>query len=373
MDLIFGATDIKQGIKKVAEVTNEQLLNRLVENALDFLSTAITELKDTPKLSVIHFHAALELFVKSRLMAEHWSLIVSKRQEPDWDRLVSGDFQSVTLNEAANRLSNIVRSGLSNKELEVFGDVAKHRNKMVHFFHEAHSDDENNELKKSISIQQLHAWYYLHRLLRNKWGNVFEPWFEQIAEIDKALRKLHEFLLVVYENSKPEIKKRRKDGSLFESCPSCGFQSREHPDIPDEIYESVCIVCELSEKHLKIDCPNCEELVIFEGGGFSTCDSCSKKFEPDDVAGMLLDDGSAYCAAKEGDDSWDLGNCSECDSYNTVVRIEDKPYVCANCFSEFDSLGWCQWCNEPNTGDMEHSYWSGCNVCDGKAGWDRDD
>ena len=70
---------------------------------------------------------------------------------------------------------------------------------------------------------------------------------------------------------------------------------------------------------------------------------------------------------------WSLGNCSDCDGYHTVVRTEDDSYICVCCFLSVDSLQWCGWCNEPNTGDMEYSSWTGCNHCDGRAGWDKDD
>jgi hypothetical protein len=49
------------------------------------------------------------------------------------------------------------------------------------------------------------------------------------------------------------------------------------------------------------------------------------------------------------------------------------PDVCASCFGEFNTLQMCGWCNEPNTGDMECSYFTGCNQCDEKAGWEKDD
>ncbi|HIP71183.1 MAG TPA: hypothetical protein EYH05_07285, partial [Anaerolineae bacterium] len=61
-------------------MTPKDLLERLVENAMDFLSQSIEEFDGSPKYSVIHFHAAVELFLKARLMAEHWSLVVSKRK-----------------------------------------------------------------------------------------------------------------------------------------------------------------------------------------------------------------------------------------------------------------------------------------------------
>ncbi|HDX8403318.1 TPA: hypothetical protein RQN00_003427 [Aeromonas dhakensis] len=71
---------------------NNEMLGRLVDNAFDFLNKAVVELNDYPKFSVINFHAAVELFLKARLMKENWSLVVSNRQEPNWDKFISGNF-----------------------------------------------------------------------------------------------------------------------------------------------------------------------------------------------------------------------------------------------------------------------------------------
>ncbi|UHD17854.1 hypothetical protein [Thiocapsa bogorovii] len=89
-------------------MSQKLMFKRLVDNALDFLSKAIDDLDERPKYSVIHFHAAVELFVKARLMAEHWTLVVAKRQEPDWTKFIAGDFQSVGLDDAATRLDKVV-------------------------------------------------------------------------------------------------------------------------------------------------------------------------------------------------------------------------------------------------------------------------
>uniref|UniRef100_E6QVY9 HEPN domain-containing protein n=1 Tax=mine drainage metagenome TaxID=410659 RepID=E6QVY9_9ZZZZ len=43
---------------------------KLVDNAFDFLDKAGREFKSEPKYSVIHFYAALELFLKARLLHE---------------------------------------------------------------------------------------------------------------------------------------------------------------------------------------------------------------------------------------------------------------------------------------------------------------
>ena len=72
----------------------EDYFSRLVDNALNFLSRSIEDLQQSPKYSVIHFYAAVELFLKARLMKEHWSLVVTKPQDADWEKFVAGDFQA---------------------------------------------------------------------------------------------------------------------------------------------------------------------------------------------------------------------------------------------------------------------------------------
>lgn len=354
-------------------MNKEEMFGRLVENAFDFLFKAISEIEGQPKYSVIHFYAAVELFVKARLMNEHWSLVVSQRQEADWDKFIAGDFQSVTLTEAANRLKKVARSGLSKSELDAFKEVANDRNKMVHFFHEAHSEEESGKFKQNIVKKQLKAWFFLHQLLIAKWKKEFSPWDEKTTELDKELRKLHEFLQVVFDNLKPLIEEKKKKGILYNECPSCGFESQELCEDENTIYEAKCLVCGLVEKGLNIHCPECGENVILKEEGFGQCQSCGKHLEPEDVAGALIASGAVLIAAMEGADSWKEGNCSICDGYHTVVRTENDEWICASCFGVFESLEACGWCNELNTGDMEHSYVTGCNHCDGMVGWHKDD
>jgi len=350
----------------------EQLFNRLVENAFDFLARSTRELRISPKYSVIHFHTAVELFLKARLMADHWSLVVTKRQDPDWDKFVAGDFQSVSIEEAALKLKKAVKSGLTDKELRAFMDVTRHRNKMVHFFHEAHTTTKSEQLLREIAKQQLYAWYLLNKIIRGRWRTVFERWSNKIDEIDEELRNHHGFLQVVFDHKREEINKRKGAGSDFHVCPSCGFLSQEHQQEIDKIYEADCMVCGLIEKCLKIKCLSCSKIVLFVNEGFSKCESCGEIYDPGAVVEFLLDKDAAHIAALDGDDSWDIGNCSNCDGFHTVVRIDDEHYVCTSCFEKFDSIQWCGWCNEPNTGDMEYSYIDGCNHCEGKVGRERD-
>ena len=348
-----------------------EYFSRLVENAIDFLEQSLSEFEESPKYSVIHFYAAVELFLKARLMAEHWTLVVSKGKDPDWNKFESGDFISVTLNEAIVRLDKVIRSPLSEDEIRFFKKVGNHRNKMIHFFHEAESEEQASELLQSIAREQLNAWFYLHKILTTRWSSIFDNWSEKIEELNTELRKLHEYLQIVFDQIKPEIDELKANGVAFCICPSCSFESLEDNEEEEIVYETNCHVCRYEDKRLKITCPDCGEQVVFINEGFGQCEECDRKFEPNDLAGELIDASEIHIAFMDGDDSLDLGNCSDCDGYNTVIRHGDK-YLCTGCFGLFENLERCEWCNEPNTGDMDSSYWAGCNFCDGKVGWDSD-
>lgn len=305
-----------------------------MQNALDFLSKAISELDDHPKYSVIHFYAALELFLKARLMDEHWTLVVANQKDLDLDKFMSGDFRSVSLKEARIRLGKVVQSGLSDQVFDAFDEVRRHRNKMVHFFHEAHSKKGGDALKQEIVKQQLNAWYFLNRLLTVQWKDVFRHWSGRIAKIDTELRQLHGFLQVVFDNLAPEIAKLKGQEIQFGKCPSCGFESQSQEQEPEieSVYEAECLVCELSQWCLPIFCPECNEMVVFVDEGFATCDSCGKSLEPNDLANILHDPRAALAARSKGDDSWDLRDCIFCDGCDTVVRVPYVGYFCTSCW-----------------------------------------
>lgn len=212
---------------------HDNLFGRLVDNALDFLSRSINDLERSPKYSVIHFHAAVELFLKARLMAEHWSLVVAKRQDADWEKFVAGDFQSVSLEEAASKLEKVVRSGISKSSLQAFKNVGKHRNKMVHFFHEAHSASNNGGLRAEVAKEQLNAWYLLNQVLTGPWKDVFEAWLPQIGDIATRLRDHRKYLQVVFDHSEAKIEALEREGFAFAVCPSCGFKAQKRESIDE--------------------------------------------------------------------------------------------------------------------------------------------
>jgi hypothetical protein len=59
--------------------------------------------------------------------------------------------------------------------------------------------------------------------------------------------------------------------------------------------------------------------------------------------------------------------------HNSVVEHHRK-FVRTECLKVGDEVHYCGWCNEGQLGggDLEHSYYSGCEFCEGKVGWEKD-
>ncbi|CAH0525450.1 hypothetical protein [Vibrio hippocampi] len=351
----------------------QEMFQHVVNNALDFLEQSIDELQQKPKYSVIHFHAAIELVLKARLMSEHWSLVVSPKKQADWQEFTQGKFVSVTLEEAATRLEKVAQSGLGDKQLKSFRAVTKHRNQMVHFYHAAETEQAGIQRIQAIVKEQLSAWYFLHDLMLGQWKETFNDWEQEISEIDAKLREHHEFLKVVFEALKPKIKEQVSEGYVFHTCPSCGFESDRHPDERDSLYESKCLVCGLNEQCILIECTECEEgEALYRGIAEAECSSCGHHHDGSQLLEKFVDDGAAYMAVKDGGDYPFPLNCGECMGYETVVEVADAQYLCTECFAVSDTYGVCGWCSDESTNLSEDSYWRGCEFCDGRAGWDKD-
>ena len=115
---------------------------------------------------MIHFHAAVELIMKARLLWEHWTLIVTRPENANLKNFRSGDFQSVSIKDAKTRLESIVQDGLTQREYDCFLQLSDHRNRMVHFYHLGTSGNKA-ELEKIVTEQCL-AWYHVSRIF-DRW------------------------------------------------------------------------------------------------------------------------------------------------------------------------------------------------------------
>lgn len=341
------------------------VLHQLMDNAIDFLNQSIRDLRKKPKYSVIHFHAAIELILKSRLLEEHWSLVVSPRKDPDLSEFLSGSFVSVSLDDSINRINKIIPPGLNKQQIEAFKAITKHRNRMVHFFHSTGDEKEQASKIQEIVKLQLTSWYYLHILMLQQWKKTYQPWRTKIGALDKKLRNHLFYLEAIYDDSKPRINKGKAEGWIYTPCISCAFDASEHQGGIKEVYQSECLVCQFTQTCVQIECSECSHPVIFQGESSSTCSQCQHAFDQDDLISSFIDEGEAYLAVKDGGHYPFPVNCGACQGYESVVEVSENEYLCAECFDIADNYGTCEYCNDESTHIEEDTYYSGCDHCDG--------
>ena len=88
---------------KSAKNPSYEFFDSLVSNGIDFLNRSVTDLKKRPKYSVINFCVGLEIFLKTRLIKEHWALVVTKPETAIIEQFRAGDFHSVSMEDAIRR------------------------------------------------------------------------------------------------------------------------------------------------------------------------------------------------------------------------------------------------------------------------------
>lgn len=346
----------------------------VVRNAFDFLARSIDELEAHPKYSVIHFYSAIELFVKARLLKEHWTLIVAKPEQADRAKFERGDFQSAGLKEANERLQKVVADGLLEEELKCFDGLRQVRNQMVHFAHAAQGDgDEARKEMERIVADHAKGWFYLHRLLTGRWGEHFSDYEQAVQEMDGRMRKQAKYLEQKFQLLADAIDAAKATGSHFMHCPSCGFESFK-VGRPVWVGVGQCKTCGFSSSVLTLECVNeeCAKPILLVGG-YEWCPECAHKYTPEQVAEVLDENNKLRRTDYKDPDDLSHAGCGSCGGCETVVPLDTDEWFCTDCFDIEEHVGQCEWCTGYSTHVPEHSYLGGCSQCEGRAGYEKDD
>jgi hypothetical protein len=361
----------KKKIKKKIAKKDVTPFESVVLNAIDFLKTSLNELESRPKYSMINFCSAIELFFKARLLKEHWSLILTKPEKANLIAFQNGDFKSVSLVEANQRLNNICTDGLTGQDLKHFVLIRDHRNKLVHFFNSAYSKKSETAIYEVIS-EQCKAWYHLHRLLTLKWEDIFKEYAKDIERLNKKMLSNRKFLKAKFITIKDQLKNKKSKSITIQKCYACGYVSSEEAEIHDPLYETKCHVCLAVQIYLKVPCsnPGCTSNVFIYDLAEGECEKCGQHI---DIA-YLIDRYGQHISPKElmsGPPA--EAYCHECDFVPApVIPLGEDldEWLCLNCLEIHDRPSECEFCNEYVTGDLESSYAFGCTNCSGSFGWE---
>lgn len=343
---------------------SDDLFDLVVRNALDFLEQSVSKLEKRPKYSVINFCSALELFLKARLMREHWALIVGKPEGASLAKFRAGDFRSVSMDEAIERLRNVGGEPISREEESCFRAVREHRNKLVHFFHEPYtaSPPDKRAIQEVVS-EQCQAWFYLQRLLMGRWEQHFKPYAAQIRKVHTKMEANRVYLQAKYDAIAPEIEAEMASGVEYAPCPSCGYGASRIDELEEPLYRALCQVCGTVRGFLRVPCPECGATITVEDMGEAECPN--EDFETD-IEWLV----AKYGPHEDPKEDTKIAYCSYCEQTDTPTAIPfgDFRYLCLSCLAGHDSADNCDWCGELNASLAEDSYLTGCAMCDGKFG-----
>lgn len=360
-------------------IDNEKYLEYLLNNAFDFLKRSIGQFENEPKYSVINFCSAIELFLKARLLKEHWSLVISQKKEPNLKNFKDGNFYSEDFKCLIKKINNIFDGDVNQKIESCFNKLSDDRNKMIHFYHSINVPESKEKEIKNLVAKQSEAWNHLMKLFE-KWDDIFLPYNEIINDLDMKMKSYERrnYLEKVYNDKKRELESLILYGYEIHVCEHCGFNSVKRTNLTTNLYVDECLVCSNKKNLVIIYCPNdsCEAKIEISDDEFPieqiVCPTCGEIIDIECIKECL----DTQIITKDNYDEISQINCAECCSPGSGIVHEDY-YICLNCLNYSKVAAKCDWCNEKTIGydnyDMLDSYISGCEFCDGSIGWHIDD
>lgn len=351
----------------IPDVPDNDDASALMENGLTFLNKAISELESDPKFSVVNFWNGVEILMKVPLVNRNWRLIVAgtKRKEAiSREEFLSGDFRSVGFAETCALLKSELGICIDDKTRLFFETVQKHRNRMVHFYHDAVTDADLDALRN----EQADAWFALSRLITLEWRKAFytEQWSD-VNKINIALLNSSKYYAgAKFRSVREQLEKSPHHYRICKVCSQAAFLVIKDGHTP--VFTEDCKVCGHFERYILVRCPECHHESKLEEGDVpflcKNCDHSQDRFSALDQDDFLPDD-YLHSATPAG--------CCECEGYDMVCHYE-KGYLCTQCLAYFDSLGCCEYCSYPSSYVSAHSSMVGCGFCDGHPEtWDLRD
>ncbi|PSV98736.1 hypothetical protein [Photobacterium iliopiscarium] len=356
---------------KQKKQSSDEWFDAVVTNGLSFLHSSVERLENDAKFAIIDLYTAIELFFKARLMKEHWALILTKPDEANKVKFENGDFQSVYLKQAVNRLEKICGEEFDNAAIENFNALNGHRNQLVHF---AHTDFFHGN--SSVVIEHWASWYYLHNLLTEQWRPYFESYEDKFQQLQRKVNKNKGYLSAKFEALKCQIEIERKKGNEIEECPSCKLESAVITKTYNWGHDIECLVCDVKKLKLKdirteIKCDSCKKSMEYFMLTDEFCPHCSAEITPEyalEQYSYLYEKEDPDCLIQDGCDY--IAYCHTCGDKKPSVVYVDGLWVCVFC----EDRGWtathCNHCDSFVTGDVQRVEDFACHRCEDEV---RDD
>lgn len=346
--------------------TKEEMFDSLVLNAIDFINSSLDNLDKRPKNSIVDFYTAIELFLKARLMKEHWTLILSKLDNASINAFQVGDFHSIFLEDAIKRLKNILNEPFPDNMITTFKRLGEHRNQIVHFAHTGYTNIRATQA--GIVAEQWASWHYLYQLLTIQWKDIFQNYLPHFEAIQRRMLQQMEYIHARYVELQGEIASRISAGDSIVQCAHCTMQSALIVKTHYWGQDYKCLVCGARGTLIKptkatIPCINCGKEFEFFSADIDKCPHCGDSIDTDILISQCISkfsDGDNWCDEDEGPH---VATCHVCNHLQPSVFYIDGLWSCVSCFDR----GWqaikCEYCDNFATGDTEEMKYIGCHKC----------
>lgn len=346
--------------------TKEELFDGLVRNALGFVHTSIDHLQKKPKNAIVDLYTAIELFLKARLMAEHWTLMLAKPETGDLQNLAVGDFLSVYLDDALKRIGSILGDKIETPAAENFKALGEHRNQIVHFAHSGM--DDLGATQAGVIVEAWASWHYLYGLLTGPWKAVFEPYSAELHVLNQRMMRQGEFIKARFEILQSQIEIQKKKGREIMACGRCKMTAAIVGENHQWGIDYSCMVCGVDDTALvscdaELPCPGCGTPFKFFQGDVHNCPQCAHPID----TGVLIDLCSQHFSAGDSwceDDTVHIASCHKCEHPHPSVFFIDGMWGCVACYDRGWGAVTCERCGEFVTGDMERIQYFACHKCE---------
>ena len=301
---------------------DSEIFDSLFRNALDFLNRALDELDAHPKYALIDFAAAVELVFKARIVLIGSMWVAEEPTDATPERFAQGKLRTVGLELAKKRIESLTDENIDASAFKVFQAIARHRNRVVHFFH---TGLDSKSQREAVAGEIYVAWYHLYRLITGPWGKHFSRYSKPISEFGARLQSLTPFLDAVFDR----VVKSDPKANTYTRCPVCNYQSLDAAT-GDRYQSAICHVC-----------------------GY---------IEP------------SHKAIQHGEEDF-VASCAACGGHQTVLAT-GFGFKCSECGESFADCITCEYCSEHWVGNADPDYGdylSGCDYCDGAISRIKDD
>ncbi|MGN2389592.1 hypothetical protein ACTACB_24960 [Pseudomonas syringae] len=346
--------------------TKEELFNGLVRNALGFVHTSIDHLQKKPKNAIVDLYTAIELFLKARLMSEHWTLMLAKPETGDLQNLAVGDFLSVYLDDALKRIGSILGDKIEAPAAENFKALGEHRNQIVHFAHSGM--DDLGATQAGVIVEAWASWHYLYGLLNGPWKAVFELYSAELHMLNQRMMRQDEFIKARFGILQPQIEIQKKKGKEIMDCGRCKMTAAIVGENHQWGIDYSCMVCGVDDTALvscdaELPCPGCGTPFKFFQGDVHNCQHCGHSIDTDvliDLCSQHFSAGDSWCE----EDTVHIASCHKCEHPHPSVFFIEGMWGCVACYDRGWGAVTCERCDAFVTGDMERIQYFACHKCE---------